>query len=100
MNQGTVLVTGGAKRIGKAISLKLSSDGFSIAIHYNKSSKDAFELVETIRSNGGVADAFGADLNNPEEVSKLIGKYSMLENTCEKCGHTCPCEADCSCDCC
>ena len=81
MNQGTVLVTGGAKRIGKAISLKLSSDGFSIAIHYNKSSKDAFELVEIIRSNGGVADAFEADLNNSEEVSKLIPKiHSIMGN--------------------
>ena len=70
MERGTVLVTGGAKRIGKAISLKLSSDGFPIAVHYNKSSKDAFELVEIIRSNGGVAEAFGADLNNSEEVSK------------------------------
>ena len=45
MNRGTVIVTGGAKRIGKAISLKLSSDGYSIAIHNNKSSEDAFNLV-------------------------------------------------------
>ena len=52
MNRGTVIVTGGAKRIGKAISLKLSSDGYSIAIHYNKSSEAAFNLVKKIQSIG------------------------------------------------
>ena len=72
MNRGTVIVTGGAKRIGKAISLKLSSDGYSIAIHYNKSSEDAFNLVKKIHSIGGEAAAFDADLNNSEAVSKLI----------------------------
>jgi NAD(P)-dependent dehydrogenase (short-subunit alcohol dehydrogenase family) len=76
MNHGTVLVTGGAKRIGKAISLKLSSDGYSIAIHYNKSSKDALELVQIIRSNGGIADAFEADLNDSEAVSRLVPKIN------------------------
>jgi len=76
MNRGTVLVTGGAKRIGKAISLRLSSEGYSIAIHYNKSSKDAFDLVKLIQSNGGKADAFEADLNDSEAVSELIPRIN------------------------
>ena len=76
MIRGTVLVTGGARRIGKAISLRLSSEGYSIAIHYNKSSKDAFDLVKLIQSNGGKADAFEADLNDSEAVSELIPRIN------------------------
>ena len=47
MSRGTVLVTGGAKRIGKTISTLLASEGYSIAIHYNKSEKEATKLSKS-----------------------------------------------------
>ena len=52
MAEGIVLVTGGAKRIGRAISLRLARAGYSIAIHYRGSSNEAEELVETIDEFG------------------------------------------------
>ena len=40
----TALITGGAKRIGRAISLSLAEQGFDIIIHYSQSEKEAEEL--------------------------------------------------------
>ena len=66
------LVTGGAQRIGRALSLALADDGFAVAIHYHRS-RDAVEsLAETIRSKGGVAVALAADLADEAAVSKLL----------------------------
>ena len=37
MNKRTVLITGGAKRVGKEIALSLANKNTNIIIHYNKS---------------------------------------------------------------
>jgi pteridine reductase len=65
------LVTGGAVRIGRAISSALAEDGYRLVIHYNSSSEAADELVDEIRSAGGEAVAIGADLADAEEVRRL-----------------------------
>ena len=46
----TVIVTGGAIRIGREICLKLSEEGYNIAIHYRNSEDDARDLQEEIQS--------------------------------------------------
>lgn len=65
------LVTGGAVRVGRAISSALAEDGYGLIIHYNSSSGPADELVEEIRSAGGEAVAIGADLADADEVRRL-----------------------------
>ncbi len=50
-----VLVTGGARRIGREICLRLSVEGFKIAIHYRNSEDDAKALRAEIESAGGKA---------------------------------------------
>ena len=72
--RGSVLVTGGAKRIGREISLRLSEEGFSIAIHYRNSEQDANHLVSEIEANGGKATAIQCDLNDTDSVKGLIHK--------------------------
>ena len=47
-----VIVTGGAIRIGREICLKLSEEGYKIAIHYRSSEDDARDLQEEIESAG------------------------------------------------
>jgi NAD(P)-dependent dehydrogenase (short-subunit alcohol dehydrogenase family) len=66
------LVTGGARRIGRALAFALAEDGFAVAIHYNRSSKPAETLVEAIRRQGGAAVALAADLADEEAAAALL----------------------------
>jgi pteridine reductase len=68
------LVTGGAVRVGRAISSALAEDGYRLIIHYNSSSGAADELVDEIREKGGEAVAIGADLADADEVRRLAAE--------------------------
>ena len=70
----TALVTGAARRIGRAIALDLAAHGWRVAIHYRSSRKEALNAVETIRAAGGMATAIAADLADVEQVRALIGR--------------------------
>jgi len=67
------LVTGGAKRIGKAIVTDLARHGFDVAIHASSSIRDAEALAEALTASGpGRAAALQADLTNAEETGALV----------------------------
>ncbi|TPK38381.1 SDR family oxidoreductase [Mesorhizobium sp. B2-5-4] len=68
------LVTGGAKRIGKAIVEDLASHGFAVAIHSNRSHDEADALAAGINRSGGRAAVVGADLTDMDAVSDLVGQ--------------------------
>jgi NAD(P)-dependent dehydrogenase (short-subunit alcohol dehydrogenase family) len=70
-SRGTVLVTGGARRIGKAIALDLAAYGYRIAIHANRSGAEAEAVAGQIRDAGGVAQVFLADLTDMTAVRDL-----------------------------
>lgn len=70
--RGVVLVTGGARRIGRAVCLKLASAGFDVAIHHHASGDDAEALVEEIAGLGRRAVALKADLRDEAAVRELI----------------------------
>jgi NAD(P)-dependent dehydrogenase (short-subunit alcohol dehydrogenase family) len=70
----TVLVTGSAKRIGKAIAIALGGDGWNVAVHYNRSNREAEALVEDIRSLGVRASAVKCDLSDAAAVAGLISE--------------------------
>jgi NAD(P)-dependent dehydrogenase (short-subunit alcohol dehydrogenase family) len=70
----TALVTGGAKRIGRAISMALAKAGYNVAVHYRDSAADAEALAATIAASGGRAAALDADLADEEETAALIGR--------------------------
>jgi NAD(P)-dependent dehydrogenase (short-subunit alcohol dehydrogenase family) len=66
------LVTGAAKRIGRAIALGLAEAGFDVAVHYSSSLAEAEEVVAAIRALGRQAVALRADLSREAEVEALI----------------------------
>src|SRR3989304_2690194 len=66
------LVTGGAKRLGRAISLALAGAGARVAVNYNTSAKEAGEVVKEIQRQGSEAAALQADVSRPPEVMKLV----------------------------
>jgi NAD(P)-dependent dehydrogenase (short-subunit alcohol dehydrogenase family) len=66
------LVTGAARRIGRAIALDLAGAGWRIAVHYQSSAEEATELVATIAQAGGRAVALEADLADEAAVAELL----------------------------
>jgi len=66
------LITGGAKRIGRAIALALAGAGFDVAIHHGSSAAEAEETAAAIRALGRRAVALRADLAREAEVESLI----------------------------
>lgn len=72
MTDKSVLITGAAQRIGRAIAIDLAQAGWVIAVHYNSSEDAAQDVVREISSKGGKAFALQADLSQEEETSTLI----------------------------
>jgi len=66
------LVTGGAKRIGRAIALALAGAGFDVAVHHRDSAAEAEETAAAIRALGRRAVLVRADLAREAEVEALI----------------------------
>ena len=69
-----VLVTGAAKRLGRAIALDLAEDGWDIALHYNTSEQDARETADTIRNTGRRVALLKADLARETETAALVAR--------------------------
>lgn len=67
-----VLVTGAARRVGRAIALEFASRGARVVAHYRNSAAEAEELVATIVRGGGRAVAKRADLSSRDEVQSLV----------------------------
>lgn len=68
----TVLITGAAKRIGRALAEDLAGHGWRVAIHYRNSRAEAESLVQSIRASGGQAIALQGDLASAEDVDALV----------------------------
>ena len=85
----TVLVTGGAKGIGSAISISFAKEAYFVIVHYNRSEKKAIALREEIINKGQKCEILKADLSKEEEIEKMfyvIGKrfhfVDVLINNC------------------
>ena len=68
----SALITGAARRIGRAVALDLANAGWKIAIHYRKSLDDAEALAGEIVDQGGLARTFQADLADREFLARLV----------------------------
>ncbi len=66
------LVTGAARRIGRAIAVELADAGFAVALHCHGSIAEAAALAAEITGSGGRAVAFAADLAREDDVAALL----------------------------
>lgn len=66
------LVTGGAKRIGRAMVERLAREGWRVAIHCNASVGDAEALAQAIGAAGGRATVVQADLSDAAAVAGMV----------------------------
>ena len=74
----TVLITGGAIRVGRAMALGLARAGANVIINYHRSATQAEATLEDLRALGIQALAVQADLGNPDAVVHLT--RSIEEN--------------------
>ena len=84
---GAALVTGGSRRIGRAIVLALAHRGHDVAIHHRDSKDDAEAVATEVRALGRRATVVSADLTDEAEVRALLpaataalGPLSVLVN--------------------
>ena len=82
-----VLITGGAVRVGRAISLEISKAGATIFCQYYSSSDSAQSLKNEIEKNDGSIHIYQSDLSNQDgirqtvdEVIRLYGRVDILIN--------------------
>ncbi len=78
MKQKTVLITGGARGIGRAIALELAAEQYQIVINYLHSSLEAEELQNEISSRYGVSCmAIQADVSSEDEVEQMFSEIDQ-----------------------
>ena len=82
------LVTGAARRIGRALALRLAAEGYRVALHASARSRaDAEDVAAIIRGKGGGATIVEAELADAAEVARIVpeavrvlGPLSLLVN--------------------
>jgi len=88
MGTKAALITGAARRIGRAIAVHLAGEGWDIAAHYNTSREEALSLQSEVRAAGVECRLYAADLSDPAAADRLaeecIGDFphaSLLVNS-------------------
>lgn len=79
MTRPALLITGAAKRVGKAIALHFAAKGYDIALHYNHAQAEAEVVARDIAALGVRCELLQADLADPGRYEPLIaGAYNLF----------------------
>ncbi len=70
----TALVTGAAKRLGKALTLALARQGVNVVVHFNRSEQEASEVCDEVRTMGVSAWSLQADLSDARQSEALFDR--------------------------
>jgi pteridine reductase len=88
LNGRTALVTGGVRRVGRALTVALGRAGASVVANYNSSAAEADALVEQLTAEGITASAVQADVSRREDIDDLVthirerhGQLDILVNS-------------------
>jgi 3-oxoacyl-[acyl-carrier protein] reductase len=74
----TALVTGSSRGIGRATALALAEQGAQVLVHFGRRADEAGVVVNDIRSNGGKAEAVGADLSAADGPHQLAAQVRRI----------------------
>ena len=66
------LVTGSSRGLGAAIARRLARDGLAVAVNGRRGDEQAHDVGRSIRDDGGVAEAFCADVTDEQQVAELV----------------------------
>jgi NAD(P)-dependent dehydrogenase (short-subunit alcohol dehydrogenase family) len=75
-----VLVTGAARRVGRAIALDLAAHGFDIALHHRRSHDEAQATADELHALGARAQVFAADLADEAACRTLVPAVARSMN--------------------
>jgi NAD(P)-dependent dehydrogenase (short-subunit alcohol dehydrogenase family) len=75
MGSKAALITGAARRIGRAIATHLAGEGWDVAIHFNTSRSEALSLQQEVLQMGVACRLYAADLNDTDAATRLIEQY-------------------------
>lgn len=75
----TVLITGSSRGIGKALALRLASEGYRMLIHGLSETEKAKQVVTQIQENGGCAQLVTADLRDCDSTRALAQKIGAVD---------------------
>ncbi|HVA63503.1 MAG TPA: 3-oxoacyl-ACP reductase family protein [Terriglobales bacterium] len=67
-----VLITGASRGIGRAIALRLASEGARVGINYHRHAAEAEQVAEAVRRQGGTAVALAGDVSQAESAQALV----------------------------
>lgn len=70
----TALVTGASRGIGKAIALRLASEGVAVGVNYRERADEAERVAAEIIARGGRAVTAGADVSDESAVAAMVAK--------------------------
>ena len=73
----TVLITGGARGIGRQIAIDFGNAGYNVIINYNKSEKAAMELVNELSAREIACQAIQADVSNADDVKRMVDSVAF-----------------------
>lgn len=72
MTTKVALITGGARGIGRAVALDLAARGWSIAICYRTSAKEAKEVIDAVQAGGSGGSALQCDVSDPQAAVEWV----------------------------
>jgi 3-oxoacyl-[acyl-carrier protein] reductase len=75
LTKKAVLVTGASRGIGRAIALKLGSEGYAVGVNYMENENAAKEVVDSITDPGGSALLLQADVGVEEDVNRMVEAF-------------------------
>lgn len=70
--QKVALITGGARGIARAVTLDLAARGWSVAICYRTSAKEASDVIVAVKQAGAKGLAFQSDVSDAETATELV----------------------------
>lgn len=86
-NNQLVLITGGARRIGRSLALEVARAGYDVVVHYNQSQNEADSVLAEIEALGRKAILLQADLADPAQIGTMIPRilehgtlYGLINN--------------------